>query len=525
MSETLTLDGLEKSAIIYRDKSASFIYVCYHCGRMFNEINETLQHIESHFELANVVVEQFNEGGKEEDSINHFAVPETVNVKVEIFDNHDVEDSLVSTKPVTRIGKDNRQFCCKLCDSIQQTKFLNRVHVLNEHLSEPLKCRHCSSFFDNGVDFESHLRLHMEQLEVHWRSTIEGIHTSTQIDWSLYESKDLGNKNVPKKKAKLDSAVRPKQRVRAFQCHKCSQTCRNVSDLRSHLKTHSSEELLQINRCKECDSYHKNAFALRVHVLQTHLKVDEVSCNSCAEQFLLSQAKQFEEHLNKHNGLKKKLWTDISNGICHQHNDLTEYEETTAFTEEQFPCEFCAQRFYIKSNLEAHTRSVHSSQRRLQCSQCPAIFTTPMYYIAHQLEHKRVGPIITERDDNVLLANLDALVDEQVIYHEQEYDQRTFSCALCNLTFDYHSEVRGHIRQKHIYSMFPLPLEPKKECICDMCGMTLKSKSALKNHLRIHTNIKPHACSICGKTFRLNSDRKIHERQHTGEVGQFLIIF
>ncbi len=142
----------------------------------------------------------------------------------------------------------------------------------------------------------------------------------------------------------------------------------------------------------------------------------------------------------------------------------------------------------------------------------------PQYYFAHQLEHQRVGPIITERDDNVLLANLDACIEERIIYDENELNEQTFRCLICNVAFNSNHNIRCHIREQHIYKMFTQPIEPKKKFICDLCGAQLKTKKVLKNHLLVHTNIKSHACTICGKQFRQNSDRKIHERQHTGEV-------
>lgn len=118
----------------------------------------------------------------------------------------------------------------------------------------------------------------------------------------------------------------------------------------------------------------------------------------------------------------------------------------------------------------------------------------------------------------MLLANLDACIEERIIYDEDEYNERSFRCLICNVTFDTHCDVRQHIRKGHVYKMFPPPIERKKEFICDICGLRVHTKDAVKNHLLIHTNTKPYACTICGKTFRRTADKKIHERQHTGEV-------
>ncbi|KAG4068867.1 hypothetical protein HA402_005015 [Bradysia odoriphaga] len=560
-SSTVTMEGLHKSAIIYRKNSACFIYVCYHCGNMFDEVTETLQHIESHFQLANVVIGQLAEDEKGENLGDCFAVTRTnsvmepfaedskddnlggdcfaitsvnstVDIKVEAMDHSDGDgESLLKSEP--QANQVRREFRCKICNSIESSKFSIRIHALIQHIREPMKCTHCNSTtFQRLDDFENHLRAHIAEGEVNWKSVTDGIQSTVDVDWSAYYEAMLRQDNKIKEEIartsesphELTIAKRPRRKQtrrrvysRPYRCHKCSQTCRYMNALRSHYNTHVDEDLLRAYRCKECDCYYKNAYSLRVHVLDTHRMVKRLSCKGCALEFNCSHEKQFEEHLQLHNGSDKKLWPDIRDGIDHVQEDFTQYEETTSFADEEHCCEFCTQRFYLKSNFDVHMTSVHSGQRRLQCGQCDAIFTTPKFYFAHQLEHQRVGATIVERDDNVLLANLDACIDERIIYDEDELNQRLYRCLICNTAFDIHYDIRSHIRERHVYKMFPPPVEPKKEFICDLCGMRLKTKAAVKNHLLIHTNTKKHPCTICGKMFRQNSDRRIHERQHTGE--------
>lgn len=121
----------------------------------------------------------------------------------------------------------------------------------------------------------------------------------------------------------------------------------------------------------------------------------------------------------------------------------------------------------------------------------------------------------------MLLANLDASIDERIIFDENEGNELSYRCLICHTTFEAHYDARKHVRERHVYKMFPSPLEPKIELICDLCGISTKTKAAFKNHLLIHTNTKSHPCTICGKKFRQSGGRIIHERQHTGEVNIF----
>lgn len=146
-------------------------------------------------------------------------------------------------------------------------------------------------------------------------------------------------------------------------------------------------------------------------------------------------------------------------------------------------------------------------------------FISFQFYYAHRLEHQRVGPTITETDENVLLANLEVLVKERMVVSVgSNGEPEMFRCSACDVTSDAEHIVRTHIRRSHVYKLFPPPLKPTKEYICDYCGNMLKTKGALRQHFMIHSGTKSHACSFCGKEFRLRLDKVVHERTHTGEV-------
>ncbi|KAG4068814.1 hypothetical protein HA402_004962 [Bradysia odoriphaga] len=410
------INGITKSAVIYRDESARFIYVCYHCGNMFDEINATLQHIESHFQLVNVMVDQ------------------TLTTHSQLtVDGNELNDKLALSP-----SHENFDIKTEIPDEFDDIPAMSAVSIIQTMFSEE----------DEPKATESR---EMKQI-----------------------------KNEKPKRVRKPSAV-PKKEAKPienpYRCHICSTIFKNASTLRGHMNKHTNAEVLRINRCKECDEYFKSAPALRNHVLKVHL---------------VRKTKE---------GIKCSM------------EDFNRYEEKESFKEELHSCEFCTHRFYIKSNLDVHVNASHSGERRLQCSTCNAFFTAPKNYYAHQSEHQRIGANTSEFDEPAALASIDALIDER-ISHE---NGQPYRCLMCDFTADIHHDIRAHIRRKHVYPMFPAPLELKKEYICDYCGVKLKSKHALSKHFLIHTNTKTHPCRFCGKLFRLSSTTTIHERQHTGE--------
>lgn len=389
-SDLQSTDGLHKSAIIYRDDSGCFIYACFHCGSLFSNIDETLQHIEYHFQLINVVnAEPFTECGRDDHFENSLVTTaeavESVYIKIENLDETTNEHCVPKTFETVIDGGRSR-FRCKICNMIQPSKFLIHLHAVRYHMKEPMECRHCNQSFKLVNHFKKHLKKHIDKGQVDWKCIADGIQTSLQVDWSTYEiitaATDAKNDDDVKKgfNTFMKKPTNTRSTIQLYRCHKCSQQFRYMSTLNDHLQTHDDDDLLKLYRCKECDSYHRNAYALRIHVLEVHRKTKRFGCNACPLQFSHTQKEEFEEHLQLHNGSDNQLWPDIRDGIKHSVEDYSEYEESYSLTDKAHSCEFCSQRFYIKFNFDLHMKSVHSGQRRLPCGQCDSVFTSLKVY-------------------------------------------------------------------------------------------------------------------------------------------------
>ncbi|KAK5605846.1 hypothetical protein CRENBAI_004981 [Crenichthys baileyi] len=55
----------------------------------------------------------------------------------------------------------------------------------------------------------------------------------------------------------------------------------------------------------------------------------------------------------------------------------------------------------------------------------------------------------------------------------------------------------------------------KKPYSCDQCGATLKTKTDLKRHQRIHTGERPYSCDQCEAAFNTSNHLQRHKRIHT----------
>ena len=57
----------------------------------------------------------------------------------------------------------------------------------------------------------------------------------------------------------------------------------------------------------------------------------------------------------------------------------------------------------------------------------------------------------------------------------------------------------------------------KKDHVCSWCGLKFRAPTLLKDHVNLHTGLKPHVCKLCGKSFASSQSLHLHTRYHTKE--------
>jgi hypothetical protein len=85
--------------------------------------------------------------------------------------------------------------------------------------------------------------------------------------------------------------------------------------------------------------------------------------------------------------------------------------------------------------------------------------------------------------------------------------ESVLSCCVCSQSFHDDLELKRHSDFYHFnYARFK----------CENCGRILSSKQNLRDHLNIHTGLKPYLCSFSGclKSFRQGSQLSVHKHIH-----------
>lgn len=89
--------------------------------------------------------------------------------------------------------------------------------------------------------------------------------------------------------------------------------------------------------------------------------------------------------------------------------------------------------------------------------------------------------------------------------HQEKFHLGPFPCDICGRQFNDTGNLKRHIECTH---------GGKRKWTCFICGKSVRERTTLKEHLRIHSGEKPHLCSICGQSFRHGSSYRLHLRVH-----------
>ncbi|XP_054837568.1 zinc finger and BTB domain-containing protein 41 [Eublepharis macularius] len=256
----------------------------------------------------------------------------------------------------------------------------------------------------------------------------------------------------------------------------------------------------------------KSALSTYIPVIMQNSSKKCLQCPKCDKTF--DRAGKYESHTRVHTG-EKPFECDI----CHQRystkSNLTvhrkKHNNGIEFHKKEHKCLYCNKLHATKKTLLKHVKRFHPENAQeffsikkkksegWKCDICSKSFTRRPHLKEHMILHTQNKPFKCTYCEEHFKSRFARLK------HQEKFHLGPFPCDICGRQFNDTGNLKRHIECTH---------GGKRKWTCFICGKSVRERTTLKEHLRIHSGEKPHLCSICGQSFRHGSSYRLHLRVH-----------
>ncbi|KAG9483300.1 hypothetical protein GDO78_009301 [Eleutherodactylus coqui] len=237
-----------------------------------------------------------------------------------------------------------------------------------------------------------------------------------------------------------------------------------------------------------------------------------LKCPLCDKSF--DRIGKYVSHTRVHTG-EKPFECDICYVRCSTKSNLTvhrkKHSNEADLPKKEHKCPFCNRLHASRKTLVKHVKRFHAENaedfltiKRIKtegwnCDICNKSFTRRPHLQEHMILHSQDKPFKCTYCDEQFKSRFKRL------RHQEKYHLGPFPCDICGRQFNDTGNLKRHIEYTH---------GGKRKWICFICGKSVRERTTLEEHLRIHSGEKPHLCSICGQSFRHGSSYRLHLRVH-----------
>ena len=265
----------------------------------------------------------------------------------------------------------------------------------------------------------------------------------------------------------------------------------------------------------------------------------QFSCVNCSMMF--ASAGQLKRHTQNAHGHEETLFCQVCPERCQGKENLKLHLYKTHGMGELFRCEECNFESPMKAAYIKHlTEHIPQEEKKKKCPKCEKVFKTNTGLKLHLKQH------LDESLFNCLVCDFKTpqklnLVKHTAAKHGQDVEGRllemNFACELCDFKCIAEHMLKNHMLRKHTqkaamrfhcthcsYATVEKAALDKhmrfkhtneRPFMCDTCGFSTHTASAMARHKRSHSQAKPHKCEVCGHVYADRKRLRDHMYLHT----------
>lgn len=416
---------------------------------------------------------------------------------------------------------------CELCDKIITGKNMIYFHYYRMHRGYIFKCNQCSFTTTLPKKFIAHstkyTHLNFEESLKHHDS----LTTSRSLIKPRTRSSSVhieSNKNFHVNLKKHSRELRPKYINDNYKCNICNCFLKTQSSLEGHMKK------LHSFPCDVCNHVASSLASLNSHKLShnvaTEIKVEQISarkqCSFCY--------RRFPPYVNmaKHIAVKHSGRLPYTCSICNKRfkNLLTLKSHMNSVHALLYPhsCDICPLRYSDFALLLRHKLRVHSISLK------EPVQSHTVGELVHNDSSQSINTVIREKEKEFsctqcpFQTNNENVLNNHMSLHSLD---RRYQCSVCQKRFPTQGVCNAHLRRVHSefanreYSrsvrkaeVHITDKEIQLELSCNTCKRTFESRTGYTKHMGFHNTRRPAACKICKLRFKTKSDLAHHQKYH-----------